>query len=236
MYAQGWAPFLRIAAGQRMPNPSADYKPHHFHYDAPMSSLHDLLIDSLLYDVLCCYPDGINEYDLMQALQDRGDIPVLENAFSSKLNMFRAHFILYHALYLLRDRLWEEQTGHLEINSVMVYLQDYRQGETALMPADPLREYYLDLSNLELTSAADVEALLNAFWIKFNAQNERESALRILQLEEPCDISAIKTQYRRLAMLHHPDRGGSKTELQKINAAKRFLLVQYARESKRILD
>jgi len=221
---------------ERTPSLLSHYKASIFIYHASMRCFQDLLIDSLLYDVLQQYPQGISEYDLMQALQERGDIPLLENAFSNKLNMFRAHFILYHALYQLRDQLWNDQLAHLDINSIMVCLQEYRAASAGLMPQDPLREYYLNLDNLEMTSEEDVEALLDAFWIRFNSQTERESALKVLELNDTNDISLIKSQYKRLAMQHHPDRGGSKTMLQKINAAKSFLVAHHARETKKILE
>ena len=173
-----------------------------------MRDLQDLLIDDLLLEILHQHTNGITEYDLMHALQERGQIPVLENAFSSHLNMFRAHFVLFNALYQLRDQLWQDEIAQLDITSIMITLGPYQAGEKDLVQHDPLRDYYLNLDNLELTSAQDVDDLLNAFWIKFNAQNERKQALEILELEESVDIDTIKTQYRRLAMQHHPDRGG----------------------------
>ena len=200
-----------------------------------MRYLQDFLIDDLLLEILRKHPQGITEYDLMQALQERGDIPVLENAFTSHLNMFRAHFVLFNALYQLRDQLWQDEIAQLDITSIMITLGPYQPGENDLMHHDSLRDYYLNLENLELTSAQDVDDLLNAFWIKFNAQTERRQALEILELTEAVDIQTIKDQYRRLAMQHHPDRGGDKQTLQKINAAKDFLIRHHQTIGRKIL-
>ena len=201
-----------------------------------MRCLQDLLIDDLLLDILNEHPQGITEYDLIQALQARGQIPILENAFSNNLNMFRAHFVLFNALYKLRDQLWQDQIAQLDITSIMVTLSPYQQGQHDLVHHDPLRAYYLDLNNLDLTSAEDVENLLNAFWVKFNAQTERQRALEILELNEPVDLLMIKSQYKRLAMQHHPDRGGDKHTLQKINAAKDFLVNYHRQTDRKILE
>jgi DnaJ-class molecular chaperone len=82
-----------------------------------------------------------------------------------------------------------------------------------------LRDYYLDLSNLEQTSADDVTHLLESFWTRLGANEQRAAALEALELEDPVDYPAIKQQYRRLAMQHHPDRGGDKAQLQTLNYA-----------------
>jgi DnaJ-domain-containing protein 1 len=210
--------------------------PIHIAYYQIMRGLQDLLIDDLLLEILYKHPQGITEYDLMQLLQERGQIPVLENAFSSQLNMFRAHFVLFNALYQLRDQLWHDEIAHLDITSIMITLGPYLQGDSGIVLHDPLREYYLNLDNLELTSAQDVEDLLSAFWIKFNAQSERLQALAILELEENVDLQTIRSQYKRLAMQHHPDRGGDKHTLQKINAAKDFLVKHHQTIARKILD
>ncbi|NNG14653.1 MAG: DnaJ domain-containing protein, partial [Gammaproteobacteria bacterium] len=42
-------------------------------------------------------------------------------------------------------------------------------------------------------------------------------------LDDPVSDADIKQQYRRLAMQHHPDRGGDDATLQKINAAMNIL-------------
>ena len=69
---------------------------------------------------------------------------------------------MFNALYLLRDRLWAEGSGHLQISP--------RTSSCCPMPAaaglaeqDALREYSPDLSNLRDTDEDDVERLLASF-------------------------------------------------------------------------
>ena len=47
----------------------------------------------------------------------------------------------------------------------------------------------------------------------------------ILQIEPPVTEDDIKKAYRRLCLIHHPDKGGSNDEFIKINEAYNELLV-----------
>ena len=85
-------------------------------------------------------------------------------------------------------------------------------------------EYYLDFANLENTSAREVDEMLAGFYIKLNNKDKRQDALQVLGLQDPVDDHTIKQQYRRLAMEHHPDRGGDNERLQQINGAVKILI------------
>lgn len=88
-----------------------------------------------------------------------------------------------------------------------------------LSQADPLRSYYLDINQLENTTRADIDAMLGRFWTRFSRYDRRGEALSILKLSRDAEDATILLQYRRLAMQHHPDRGGDATKLQAIHAA-----------------
>lgn len=47
---------------------------------------------------------------------------------------------------------------------------------------------------------------------------------KILDLENFASKEAILKQYRKLALVHHPDKGGDLQKMQQINAAKEFLI------------
>ncbi len=173
---------------------------------------HDYLID-------CRSP--VSEYTLMGEMQRRGRLPGVPAG--DNLALFRAHFLLFHALHRLRDRLLGSATAHLAISPLAISLEPYRAGSSGLAAADPLRAYYLDLENLRQTGREEVEALLNGFWDDLAADGQREAALAELELVEPTDFPSIKRQYRRLAMCHHPDRGGDGERLRAINRAMTIL-------------
>lgn len=167
--------------------------------------------------------DGISEYDLMQALKIQGYLDFLSQP-ALPHELFHAHFFLFHVLYLLRDRYLENKKNILTINTLKIQLMPYLKGENKLQEEDKLRSYYLDLDNLEKTSEDDVYDMLASFWNKFNHYGDRDAALAELGLKDPVDDKTIKQEYRRLIMLHHPDRGGDTEKLQKLNDAIKSLL------------
>lgn len=169
------------------------------------------------------YPDGISEHTLIRELS-KDSHSVLANAkIDTSLSLFQTHFILFHALYLLRDKLWQQEKMHLQISALKIQFQAYVPSSSGLGEIDKLRDFYLNLDNLEKTETQDVDDLLQSFWEYYINPSERHSALSELGLTDPVDFDTIKKRYRKLAMEHHPDRGGDHEKLQAINAAMAFL-------------
>jgi hypothetical protein len=133
--------------------------------------------------------------------------------------LFRAHFLLFHALYVLKGRLLSSRCGDLTIEALCIRRMPWRAGVSALTPADALQRYYLDWDNLDGTAEQEVHELIASFWKRLGGSEDREAALATLGLEDPVTNETIKMTWRRLAMEHHPDRGGDKQRLQAINAA-----------------
>jgi len=175
--------------------------------------------ETLLLAILAEHPDGIDEYDLISALRSAACPAIPKTFVGDHMALFQTHFRVRNALYRLREQLWQEQRGHLQIGLLRVTLQPYQPGDAALTEADPLRDYYLDWQNLENITLDEVVELLNRFWSGFGARDKRQAALATLELQDPVDYTAIKQQYRRLAMRYHPDRGGDQQRLQELNAA-----------------
>ncbi len=177
-----------------------------------------------IYECLLQNRDGISEYELLKQLSGENTDKTWSEAFADRLSLFKAHFLLFNALYRLRNRLLERKLGRLEINPLNMRLQAYQEGEAAVDAFDALMEYYLDFANLDNTTAREVDDMLANFHLKCAGQDKRRQALQILGLRDPVDDHTIKQQYRRLAMEHHPDRGGDKETLQKILSAVRLLI------------
>ena len=167
---------------------------------------------------------GLSEFELIQKLRLNQAANFIGAEFSDNLTLFQSHFLLFHHLYHLQSQLWSEQQSHLEISPLKIRLSDYRKGENHLQQHALLQDYYLDTSNLVNTTSADVDKMLDNFWRCYLSPAERESALNILGLQDPVDDQTIKHSYRKLAMEHHPDRGGDKERLQSLNEAIHFLL------------
>ncbi len=182
-------------------------------YRLPTDFIHNL--ENLLEQ----HPQGISEYDLLQALKERGYFSFLSERPAPPMALFQAHFLLFHALYRLQEVYLHKQSSLFEVSPLNIQLREYRPGETGLSQTDPVRDYYLDLSNLDNMTEAGVDDLIQAFWRDFERFDDRAAALAELGLSDPVDEVSIRQAYRRLAMLHHPDRGGEARRLQIINAA-----------------
>lgn len=180
--------------------------------------------EQTLLEVLRHHPAGLSEYELIQALDDFGQPGFDASTLRENLSLFQTHFFLFHSLYRLRDQLWEKKEARLDINATSIQLlpvSDTNSNE--ISEHDPLREYYLNLDNLENTDSDDVTRMLASFWAGYVTNDERLAALKELGLQDPVDWDTIKNQHRRLVMEHHPDRGGDEERLRAINAAMEVL-------------
>ncbi|MGA7799678.1 MAG: DNA-J related domain-containing protein [Gammaproteobacteria bacterium] len=178
----------------------------------------------VLLAVLRSHPRGTSEHELFKTLANRGDGRFEDAVFHTPLALFRAHFLLFHNLYRLQERLCRARRGRLQITPLRIRLWD---GEatagTGMDDPDPLREYYLDMNNLADTTDREVRRMLGEFWSGLGRNEQRREALAVLGLSDPVDDRQIKRAYRRLAMAHHPDRGGDTARLQTLNAAMALL-------------
>lgn len=170
-------------------------------------------------------PAGISEFQLIQQLKARHCTHIPNLGLADKLVLFRTHFLLFNALYVLRERLWGRQEAYLQINPLCVQLQPWHSAGEGLAEHDPLRDYYLDLNHLRDTTERDVEKLLASFWTRMQGGDEKRAALELFELndDQPLSFTTIKLRYRQLVSQHHPDRGGSTERLQSINLAMEIL-------------
>lgn len=194
-----------------------------------MQETEDLVFDDLLVGLLAEYPAGISEYQMLKELDRRDLIHLDEDSFSNTMKLFHAHFLLFHRLYHLRDRLHREARHCLQINALSIRLLPYSSADAGLEMADKLREYYLDMSQLESTGESELEQMLDNFWRYMQtgrpqiSDARRLQALQVLGLGAEASATEIKSTWRRLAMIHHPDRGGDEEQLKRINEAMHLL-------------
>ncbi|MCJ8168558.1 DNA-J related domain-containing protein [Atopomonas sediminilitoris] len=176
-------------------------------------------LDQQCLHLLQQQPDGLPEYALLHALRKAHSSHLPNLALSDKLVLFRSHFLLFNALYRLRDQLWQAERAYLHIDPLNICLMPYQAGSQAVSEHDPLRAYYLDEQQLRETDERDVERLLTSFWTRMQGGEEKLAAIELFELDEPITPQRIKQRYRQLVSLHHPDRGGSQTRMQSINHA-----------------
>ena len=182
-----------------------------------------ILIDILLAQVeqvLQTRTDGLSEFEMLKAIKALPDSQFEGLDMQDAHSLFRAHFLLFHCLYRLRDQRLAQQSGNLQIDVLCIRVLPYHSKMSdELAVVDQVRDYYLDWSHFEQATADEAEELINQFWQKFLAQDDRSEALKTLELADDAGFDQIKQQYRQLAMKNHPDRGGSATRLAAINRA-----------------
>lgn len=177
-------------------------------------------LEQQLQAILAEHPQGIPEHTLLKRLQADNPDAFPDTVFRDDLALFRAHFLLFHALYRLRDSLLETGQAALQIDPRAICLLPLDAAKDAALAAhDPLRDYYLDLSHLTDTTADEVEQMLGGFWVRFYAGSRRTEALAVLGLTADADLTTAQRRYRELAMAHHPDRGGDVASFQAIQEA-----------------
>lgn len=173
-----------------------------------------------LLELLRAEPDGLAEHALLKRLQQAHPDDFPDTLFRDQLALFRAHFLLFHLLYRLRDTLLADGEAVLEIDPRCIRLApSAAPAASAMADHDPMRDYYLDLGHLGDTTAEDIERMLGAFWVRYYAGSRRSEALAVLGLEPDADLDAAQRRYRQLAMTHHPDRGGDPARFQAIQEA-----------------
>lgn len=186
-------------------------------------------------------PQGCSEYQLIQQLKARHSTHIPNLPLLDKLVLFRTHFLVFNALYRLRDQLWGETRHNLQISPLCVQLRPYTPAASSVAEKDPLREYYLDMANLRDTDEEEVERLLASFWSRMRGDHvgeqndawdpeQKRAALELFELDQEAqslNLSRIKRRYRQLVSIHHPDRGGSTTRIQSINLAMEILQRYY---------
>ncbi|MGD9000865.1 MAG: DNA-J related domain-containing protein [Granulosicoccaceae bacterium] len=176
-----------------------------------------------LLDILQNFPAGLSEYELFRQLEQYGYEAFSKSAFADDYTLFCRHFLLFNALYRLRDELLASHEYVLQISPLTIRLSAYAPGSDGLAPHDPLRDYYLDIRELEKLTGGDIQDMLGQFWAGYHRQQGRASALQVLGLTDPVEAITIRRRYRQLAMQHHPDRGGDTHSFQRITAAMRLL-------------
>jgi hypothetical protein len=170
--------------------------------------------------ILTNHPEGIREYDLMQKLDS--DFPHLypKPDLSDRLLLFQHHFYLKHSLYLLQNQLSTEGRWYLEIDTLLISKRVSIHTNTKTMTAhDPLKDYYLNLTNLNKETSESVETMINGFWKAMAQLQHQPEAYQVLGLTGDETPEEQKHAYKKLVQIHHPDKGGDGATFRNIQQA-----------------
>jgi hypothetical protein len=137
--------------------------------------------------------------------------------------MFQHHFMLRHCLYRLQHEYAQQNKFQLEIGLIRLIKRPAQAGNKGLVNHDPLRDYYLDLLNINKESQASINGLLESFWSQLTHHIAAPEAHRILGLTGEESRQEKQHKYRQLAQQHHPDKGGDAENFDKIQQAWRSI-------------
>ena len=206
----------------------------------------------LLIDVLSTFKTefkaGISEFSLITRLKQSPQSLFDEQSLRDPLLLFKTHFVLFHALYRLREKWQADNTGYLDIHALNIQLQEPTGPCTSSLGSKPtdasdvgehdaLAAYYLDWRNFEETQRGEVDTLLDEFWNKMQqggvqtySQVEVDNAHTTLNMTKSDDISlsVLKKRYKKTLQRAHPDKGGSQEEAQAVINAYHLLLGYYS--------
>lgn len=170
----------------------------------------------------------VSEYKLMRYLQEPEQGIFRPDALAHPKTLFQSHFLLMHALYLLQQKWAAQRRALLRISALQIQKHPWPASSDQHLPdqLDALASYYLNLNHLD-TSEEDIAQLLNDFWQRMQRPEMEAQDIMTLALSRPIDLAKIKLHYRRLAMRHHPDRGGDEQIFRQVQAAYQRLRQKY---------
>ncbi|MEH6501372.1 MAG: DNA-J related domain-containing protein [Pseudoalteromonas distincta] len=177
-------------------------------------------------------PQGIDEFSLIRrlAVLFPDSLFAAPDALRQPLKLFQLHFLLFHLLYRLADRIADEGR-YLEMHTLRIVLMERPAGQPALVKPDLLRAYYLDWSQWANTHAEDVQQLLaGVHQGPLSVPDDQlADALALFDLKVPASPGEIKKRYRTLVQRHHPDKGGEPGKIQAVNQALLILQRYYGK-------
>jgi len=192
------------------------------------NSMFSQVLSGKFYDSIVEYleknAEGVKEFDLLRYLDEMDCYAGLVSEQDSSLLLFQKHFLLFHALHVINDRLVKEKSGSLYISPLTIRKLEVLEAEKQVGAHDTLSEYYLNLANLENVDEDNVKQMLDNFWEKYLRNDRRGEALKVLDLTDPVSDQDIISRYRKLANMHHPDKGGDHEKIQQINEAYSVLI------------
>lgn len=209
-----------------MTNSTSNRQPTDFaadHYDGILEQQIQHLLVAVEHE-LRQSPDGLSELLLIKALQRPPWELIGDVRFNDPEKLYPVHFLLFHALYRLRDQLADVgETLHISPLGIQLLPQDVVGGSGLPDELDKLREFYLDLSQYRLSEGA-IHQMMDDFWAgRPGASPEASETLAAAERlgfdRVPDNFPEVKQRFRRAVMQAHPDRGGDTKSIQSLNQA-----------------
>lgn len=183
------------------------------------------LID-LSHQYLLNQKEPVSERQLVVELTRHGMWDDLGKS-SAIIRQFQTHFLTMHALYRLQDKL-NGSRMQLEISPDAIYMRDLDDPEDTAAPSEEpndaeqtnevLRGYYLDLRQLKIYNGT-VASSEDEYKRRHTSWHQHKDSYATLDLSAGANWSAVQSAYRQKAVQHHPDKGGSAQDFQRVRDA-----------------
>ncbi|MCU7940968.1 MAG: hypothetical protein KZQ74_11815 [gamma proteobacterium symbiont of Bathyaustriella thionipta] len=160
------------------------------------AAMHNPLKRSIL-NILKEAQEPLKEYDLHSTLGGCAFAHYVKHC-SADLVLFRKHFLVMNALYTLHDELLP-QGLYLHISALEIQLKKINptKAKSQALNTDisfqKLSRYYQNWQHFEQTNDKDVSSLLQQFWAKFLASEEKQQSLACLGLVKKISKNLLRT-------------------------------------------
>jgi len=170
-----------------------------------------------ILDYLRTHNGATREYSLLAHIET--EQPNFFDSLEDNPSLYKKHFYLFNKLYHLSEEM-KGSGEYLDISPIEIRVLNYKTTKNKLAEADPLKAFYLDKKNLNL-SEKEVSEMLTQFWEKYLAIEEKSESIQILQLQgiDVLSKEIVKKQFNRLALKLHPDKGGNQDEFDQLKKA-----------------
>jgi hypothetical protein len=210
--------------------------------------LENLELDQTLLELISqeAINGGISEYEIITKFKSAPYYLFNADVMSNNLSLFQTHFVIFNALYRLRDLGLELNQFDFDIISSNIRFMPLSQSTSTqdgasvagtrvqnredLQAIEKLRTYYLNWGNFEKTTETSVNNLLDSFWNNMSSrspvqrsQDNLTQSLTTLELTDLPSEPSLKRQYKKLCNIHHPDKGGCQATFQKVHLAYQYI-------------
>lgn len=181
----------------------------------------------------------LSEYEFIRALRQQS-FHKKSQSNDYNLALFHEHFIARHIMYRVEETRSPGVLYSIDTFGIKrIEKNDLQEGMQLSVEVNPsLKDYYLDLNNLDQTSKEDVQALLDGFWKRYSRYNG--GAENLDQHFETLDLQPkqnnenqadtwrrVQKAYRLKIQSLHPDKGGDAQGFNEVREAYEALKSYY---------
>ncbi len=185
----------------------------------------EMLFQTMKQTIVEAGMTGISEYALIKSI-DVDDFPHITRIDLSKPHTtFPFHFVLFNRLYRWKNELADQKKGRLDISALKITYHPYHSHDLQEIDThDSLADYYSNIANFYETQGERLDEMMSGFWNRFVRRDDIHHAMKTLELNTLKDSAQVKKQFKKLMIIHHPDKGGTSEKAAQLNEAKTTLL------------